>query len=94
MFEAHKQFGNKWKLIAEKLPGRTDNSIKNHFYSTIRRSLRRIGKLAGSKNSTFQMRKIKPITLSKIFCLAEGRELEDEEGYALSPQQIDASEKK
>lgn len=30
---------------------RTDNSIKNHFYSTIRRSLRRINKELGDKNS-------------------------------------------
>ena len=32
---------------------RTDNSIKNHFYSTLRRSLRRINKLLGDKNSIF-----------------------------------------
>ena len=30
---------------------RTDNSIKNHFYSTLRRSLRRINKHVGDKNS-------------------------------------------
>lgn len=52
---------------------RTDNAIKNYFYSTIRRSLRRIGKFVGSKNSTEQMKKIKPSTLSKIF--AAGTEL-------------------
>jgi hypothetical protein len=46
---------------------RTDNAIKNYFYSTIRRSLRRMGKFVGSKNSTEQMKKIKPSTLSKIF---------------------------
>jgi hypothetical protein len=43
---------------------RTDNSIKNHFYSTIRRSLRRICKLLGNKNSTSQLRSIKPSILS------------------------------
>lgn len=52
---------------------RTDNAIKNYFYSTIRRSLRRMGKFVGSKNSTEQMKKIKPSTLSKIF--AAGSEL-------------------
>jgi len=50
---------------------RTDNSIKNYFYSTIRRSLRRMGKLIGSKNSTALLRKIKPSTLTKIFAEPE-----------------------
>jgi myb proto-oncogene protein len=45
---------------------RTDNSIKNHFYSTIRRCLRRINKLQGEKNSTLKMRSLKPYVLSKI----------------------------
>lgn len=60
-----------WEVLC--FPLRTDNSIKNYFYSTIRRSLRRMGKFVGSKNSTEQMKKIKPSTLSKIF--AAGSEL-------------------
>ena len=46
---------------------RTDNAIKNYFYSSIRRSLRRINKYLGSKNSTMKMRQIKPTVLSLIF---------------------------
>jgi hypothetical protein len=44
VFELQKQFGNKWSEIAAHMPGRTDNSIKNCFYSAIRRNLRKFNK--------------------------------------------------
>ena len=44
----------------------TDNNVKNHFYSTLRRSLRRLNKIIGQKNSTLQMREIKPSVLTII----------------------------
>lgn len=67
MFEAHQRYGNRWTEIAKLFDGRTDNDIKNHFYSMLRRSLRRVNKLLGMRNSTQKIKLIKPSVLSKIF---------------------------
>jgi len=42
IFQAQKEHGNKWADIAKLLKGRTDNVVKNYFYSTLRRQLRKI----------------------------------------------------
>ncbi|KAF0904376.1 hypothetical protein E2562_034450 [Oryza meyeriana var. granulata] len=43
VIELHAQLGNRWSKIAARLPGRTDNEIKNHWNTHIKKKLRKMG---------------------------------------------------
>jgi len=49
IFEWQKKVGNKWSVIAQYLPHRSDNAIKNRFWSALRSKQRRAIKEAKRK---------------------------------------------
>lgn len=69
LFELHQQYKNKWKFIAEWFPGRTDNSIKNQFFSIVRKALRKACKVLGNISNTSVINKIRPKVLSNYLAI-------------------------
>ena len=59
LFELQAEFGNKWAQIAEKLPGRTDNAVKNFFYSAVRRVFTKVNMYLGRQRNQKEFKSIR-----------------------------------
>jgi hypothetical protein len=70
MFTLHNKIGNKWAEISSNLPGRTDNCVKNHFYSVIRGGLRKINAyIENIKRKQILVKTFKNDILNKILTI-------------------------
>jgi myb proto-oncogene protein len=49
LIEHHNNLGNKWAKISQYLEGRTDSCVKNHFYSILRKGLKRVNSFVSER---------------------------------------------
>lgn len=69
LFLMHRLYGNKWAILAQLIPGRTDNTIKNHWNSIMRKKVRgyeaQLQKVI-SDNSVGSLSKLEQILIERI----------------------------
>lgn len=65
LFRLHSQLGSRWKEIGQSLPNRSENSIKNQFFSLVRKNLRKACRLTGVTADLRSLENIRPKILSE-----------------------------
>lgn len=63
LFTKHQELGNSWAQITSFLPGRSENALKNQFYSMLRKQYR---KWKGSDPSRSQLKKYDSVLTAQI----------------------------
>ena len=64
LYRLHEEVGNKWVLIGQRM-GKTDNCVKNHFFSKLRKSVRKLNRVI-HEHFRSQFREIRLLLVNKL----------------------------
>ncbi len=85
LLRLHRRYGNAWKKMTQVFRTRTDQAIKNHFYSFLRKILRQLSRCLDVNYVTGIIAKARPRVLSEFANLSI--ELSDKSKEALATLQ-------
>ena len=76
LFQMQAKLGNKWAKIAAFIPGRSDNAVKNFFYSSVRRVFAKINLYMAKQRVRKTFKTIKYFEsdyMSKLMAVVDGK---------------------
>ncbi|KAF5182704.1 transcription factor MYB98-like [Thalictrum thalictroides] len=83
LIQTHAELGNKWAEIAKRLPGRTENSIKNHWNATKRKQYTKRGSRTKGSKSTLLQNYIKSLSTNSKLADYHGNRFKSLTSYSM-----------